>query len=160
MDDAQAYTAWLSRKTGKRYRLLSEAEWEYAARAGTTTANWWGNVESHEHSNYGKDDCCAGLATGRDQWVTTSPVGSFPANAFGLYDMLGNVWQWTGDCQNANYNGAPANGSAWGSGDCGQRVLRGGSWTDGPRYLRSSDRVWNNSSDRDSNDGFRVARTL
>jgi len=91
--DAQDYSQWLSTQTGHPYRLLSEAEWEYAARGGTATAYPWGATASHDHANYGADECCSGLASGRDQWEKTSPVGSFPPNAFGLHDMHGNVLQ-------------------------------------------------------------------
>ncbi|HEY5046572.1 MAG TPA: SUMF1/EgtB/PvdO family nonheme iron enzyme [Rhizomicrobium sp.] len=159
-DDAMAYAQWLSLKTGHSYRLLSESEWEYAARAGTATAYYWGDSASHEQANYSTDGCCDGLVAGRDQWLYTSPAGSFQANAFGLYDMLGNVWQWTQDCYNKSYEGALLNGSVWQSGDCGQRVLRGGTWGSGPRDLRSANRFWDTSSDRVSVNGFRVARTL
>ena len=131
-DDTQAYVRWLSRETGKPYRLLSEAEWEYVARAGSTTKYWWGNEADHDHANYGKDECCEGMAAGADRWVNTSPVGSFKANAFGLFDTVGNVFEWVEDCWNKHYNGAPADGSAWMSGDCDRHVLRGGSWFYGP----------------------------
>ena len=94
---AKAYADWLSKKTGKTYRLLSEAEWEYAARAGSKTTYWWGSTASHEFANYGKDKCCGSEVRGRDQWEMTSPVGAFPPNAFGIHDMLGNVWEWVED---------------------------------------------------------------
>ncbi|MES3021937.1 MAG: SUMF1/EgtB/PvdO family nonheme iron enzyme [Pseudomonadota bacterium] len=158
-DDAQSYIRWLNQKSGKQYRLLSEAEWEYAARGGTTSLFTWGDAVSREHANYGKDICCMGGVGGRDQWVNTSPVGSFPANGFGLYDMLGNVEQWTADCWNGNHDGAPSDGQARTSGDCAKRVMRGFSWY-GPaddRYvsyrndIRSEVRHWSF--------GFRVART-
>ena len=136
--DARNYANWLSGKTGQTYRLLTEAEWEYAARAGTTSPFYWGASADHEHANYGKDRCCDGLASGRDQWVNTSPVGSFGANSFGLYDMLGNVGQWTEDCYRSNYSGAPTDGSAVKTGDCSARVLRGGSWRSDPHELRSA----------------------
>ncbi len=97
---------WLSRETGKSYRLLSEAEWEYVARAGTTTQYWWGNTASHDYANYGKDECCDGVAAGADRWVYTAPVGSFAANAFGVFDTAGNVWEWVEDCWNDSYKGA------------------------------------------------------
>lgn len=97
--DAQDYVRWLSQHTGHKYRLLSEAEWEYAARGGTSTRYPWRTTLTHENANYGADECCSGLASGRDRWVNTSPAGSFPPNAFGLHDMLGNVLQWVQDCQ-------------------------------------------------------------
>lgn len=93
-NDARDYRRWLSRRTSHRYRLLTEAEWEYAARAGTATAFPWGSSASHDFANYGADACCSGLASGRDRWMYTSPAGSFPPNAFGVHDMSGNVLQW------------------------------------------------------------------
>jgi formylglycine-generating enzyme required for sulfatase activity len=140
--EAQDYVHWLTRLTGHAYRLLSEAEWEYAARAGSATAFPWGPAPSHEQANYGAQDCCGPLASGRDRWVATSPVGSFPANAFGLYDMQGNVLQWVQDCFHA-YADADPNGGAYetaapiaagpgvgadlaGQDACAFRMLRGG----------------------------------
>jgi len=158
-DDSQAYVTWLSRKTGKQYRLLSESEWEYAERAGTSSAYYWGDTASHDYANYGSDTCCSGVAQGRDQWVNTSPVGSFAPNAFGLYDMLGNVWQWTQDCYADNYNGTPSDGGASATGDCSRRVLRGGSWVINPQDLRSASRDGDSATFRDGDHGFRVART-
>ena len=155
-DDAQTYVKWLSRITGKTYRLLSEAEYEYAARAGTETKYPWGD----EIKLNGKTMAnCYGCGS---QWdgKQTAPVGSFPANAFGLYDMVGNVWEWTEDCWNANYQGAPADGSAWTSGDCDTRVVRGGSWRSPPAELSPWTRARSNFEYRDSSLGFRVARTL
>jgi formylglycine-generating enzyme required for sulfatase activity len=157
--DAQAYADWLRKKTGKPYRLLTETEWEYAARAGTATAYPWGDAPSHDNANYGEDDCCAGLAAGRDQWMNTSPVGSFPANGFGLYDMNGNVWQWTQDCYHAGNSGGPADGAAWTDGDCDLRMLRGGAWFFSPVLARSANRVWFNPENRYVIIGFRVARS-
>jgi formylglycine-generating enzyme required for sulfatase activity len=154
--DALDYTSWLSKKTGHTYRLLSEAEWEYAARAGTTTPFPWGAAASHEFANYGGEDHPGpGLSQGRDEWVGTSPVGSFPPNAFGLYDMNGNVMQWVQDCFSNGYNDVPSNGSAFmadkpvtgmtgyfasmnGTGACSYRMLRGGDWGDPPRMIRSA----------------------
>ena len=110
--------------TGKEYRLLSEEEWEYAARATMTTAYFWGEEIGKNNAN------CDGCGS---QWVRqTSPVGSFKPNAFGLYDMAGNIWQWVQDCYHDSYNGAPADGSAWIRGECSRGILRGGSWSDIP----------------------------
>ena len=120
-DDAVAYTQWLSSQTGERYRLPSEAEWEYAARAGSTTKYSWGNDIGRNRAN------CDGCGSRWDD-RQTAPVGSFSANRWGLHDMHGNVWEWVQDCWNGNYRGAPTDGSAWESGDCSERVLRGGSW--------------------------------
>jgi formylglycine-generating enzyme required for sulfatase activity len=151
-NDATAYVTWLSKKTGKPYRLLSEAEYEYAARAGTTTAYPWGDTIDTNKAN------CNGCGS---QWDNkqTAPVGSFAANAFGLYDMVGNVWEWTQDCYHS-YNGTPTNGTAWTKGDCSNRVLRGGSWDNYPRYVRSADRDGLTGDLRNSDFGLRVARTL
>ncbi len=160
--DAQQYVGWLAKTTGKPYRLLSEAEYEYAARAGTTTAYPWGNEIGSDHA------ACKGC--GADgAWESaedkTVPVGSFEANQFGLYDMVGNVWEWVADCWHADYDGAPVNGSAWrgqapqGGASCG-RVIRGGSWRDPPQDLRVAVRNWYNDLYLDSTVGFRVARTL
>ena len=150
--DAQAYVAWLSRDTGKEYRLLSESEWEYVARAGTRTRYPWGDEIGRSRANCGND--CG------DGYEYTAPVGSFAANEFGLHDTAGNVWEWTQDCWNGSYEGAPADGSAWESGDCGHRVLRGGSWYLRPRYLRSALRHRFVPANRNNGLGFRVARTL
>jgi formylglycine-generating enzyme required for sulfatase activity len=158
--DAEAYVDWLSRKTGKAYRLPSEAEWEYAARAGTQTAYWWGDVASHDFANYGADDCCRGLALGVDRWEASSPVGSFSSNAFGLSDMNGNVMQYVEDCWHPNYDRAPSDGSAWDEEHCGMRTLRGGAWNSVPGFIRSADRLWVLANARYDLMGFRVARSL
>jgi formylglycine-generating enzyme required for sulfatase activity len=153
-DDAQTYVAWFSKMTGQPYRLLTEAEWEYAARAGTTTAYYWGDTIGKGNAN------CNGCGS---QWdfKQTSPVGSFAANQFGLYDMAGNVLQWVQDCYRGNYDdGAPTDGSAWTSGDCTNRVVRGGSWDISPRNLRSAVRNWRTTVFRFGILGFRVGRTL
>ena len=152
-EDAVAYTKWLSGQTGERYRLPTEAEWEYAARAGSVTAYSWGNEIGSNRANC--DDCGSQWDGGQ-----TAPVGSFGANSWGLYDMHGNVWEWVQDCWNESYQGAPANGSAWESGDCTQRVLRGGSWVSDPRDLRSAYRYRFTSTFRNFDIGFRVARTI
>jgi formylglycine-generating enzyme required for sulfatase activity len=141
-NDAQAYVRWLKQRTGHTYRLPTEAEWEYAARAGSTTAYPWGEPATHEHANYGSDECCSELAAGADRWLHTSPVGSFPANAFGLFDMHGNAWQWVQDCYEDSYAGAPIDGSARDAPDCKRRALRGGTWGDPPGLIRSATRNW------------------
>jgi formylglycine-generating enzyme required for sulfatase activity/TPR repeat protein len=158
-EEAKTFVSKLSVKTGKEYRLLSEAEWEYTARAGTTTKYSWGNQASHEYANYGKENCCGGLVSGRDRWEKTAPVGSFQANSFGLHDMLGNVFEWTEDCWNTSYSGAPKGGVAWTIGDCSFRVLRGGSWISDPGRLRAAKRR-NSMAMRYEYGGFRVALTL
>jgi len=167
--DAQAYVAWLSAKTGHVYRLPTEAEWEYAARAGTTTARYasddpaefcrYTNVADLDYGEQHPGDSGANLPC-RDGHVFTSPVGSFPPNQFGLYDMLGNVMDWNEDCWNVNYNGAPTDGTAWQSGDCGRRVVRGGSWDADLSGVRSANRRGPPTSYRNTTLGFRVARTL
>jgi len=166
-DDVQAYVNWLTRKTGKQYRLLSESEWEYAARAGTMTAYWWGSNADSGCSSANLADRSAKtklpgatVANCNDNYVFTSPAGSFAANSFGLYDMAGNAWQWLADCWNENYTGAPSNGTPWQSGVCGRRVNRGGSWFIDPKYIRSAGRGRDRASDRYANNGFRVARNL
>ena len=160
--DARAYVEWLSRQTGKAYRLLSEAEWEYVARAGTTTARYWGEGESGQcrYANGGDSSWASDGANCDDGHYRTAPVGSFRPNAFGLYDVSGNVWEWTQDCWNASYAGAPSNGQAWERGDCSRRVLRGGSWFNYPRLLRSANRGWNTAVNRPSYIGFRIARSV
>ena len=151
-EDAQAYIKWLSSKTGQPHRLLSEAEWEYCCRAGTETAYSFGNSITKAQAQFSEGSYGS---AGK-----TVEAGSFPANSFGLYDMHGNVWEWCQDCWNENYHNAPADGLAWTTGDRGRRVLRGGSWYDCPRYLRSADRSWNGADNRGNSCGFRLARTL
>ena len=153
-EDAQAYVRWLSRETGERYRLLSESEWEYVARAGTKTRYYWGDAVGRNQANC---DGCGSRWDGKQ----TAPVGSFPANAYGLHDVHGNVREWVEDCWHGSYRGAPADGSAWTVGkSCERRVLRGGSWSLGPQNLRSAFRDWFTGGVRGSVAGFRVARTL
>jgi formylglycine-generating enzyme required for sulfatase activity len=152
-DDAQRYVAWLSRMTDQPYRLLTEAEWEYAARAGATTAYSWGDAIGSGNAD------CAGCGSKWDD-TETSPVGSFAANSFGLSDTAGDVWQWVRDCHHGDYTGAPADGSAWTSGDCETHMIRGGSWLNFPQLLRSANRYWYSAEFRASDIGFRVARTL
>jgi formylglycine-generating enzyme required for sulfatase activity len=151
--DAQQYAKWLSEMTGKSYRLLTEAEWEYAARARSTTAYFWGDELGYRNAN------CNGCGS---QWDNrkTSPVGSFNPNSFGLYDMAGNVSQWVQDCWHIDYNEAPNDGSAWTTGDCDNGVVRGGSWFKEPRNLRSADRFRNPRTLRNLDFGIRLGRTL
>ena len=145
-EDAQAYVSWLSGSTGAAYRLPSESEWEYAARAGTETPFHTGATISTDQANY----------SGR-----TTPVGTFAPNAFGLHDVHGSVWEWVEDCWHDSYRGAPRDGAAWtSSGDCGRRVLRGGSWNAYPGNLRSAARYMHPTEHRNYHVGFRVARTL
>lgn len=218
-NDAKAYVQWLALKTGKSYRLPSEAEWEYGARAGTTTARYWGDsadqacgyanvadktakslipgtsaedplykcadssgeVLYSNHKNGGINcQCiskCPTICNGSncrnevnwrihdctDDYAYTSPVANFHPNAFGLYDMIGNVWQWTADCwnfYNQIHNQAPNDGSAMKTGDCQKRILRGGSWNNSPEFARSAKRLWHSEWSHYNDIGFRLARTL
>jgi formylglycine-generating enzyme required for sulfatase activity len=150
--DAGNYVEWLSKMTGKKYRLLSEAEYEYAARGGMPTVYPWGDEVGKNNAN------CSGCGS---QWEgQLAPVGSFAPNRFGLYDMVGNVWEWTDDCAHKNYDGAPDNGSLWIK-DCGDgQIVRGGSWNDNPENIRSARRNHHDSFERSPTLGFRVARPL
>jgi formylglycine-generating enzyme required for sulfatase activity len=164
--DAQDFIRWLNRKTGKeKYRLLSESEFEYAARAGSATVYGWGNKPSHDYANYGKDDAqgLGGKAEGRDKWEdATSPVCSFPTNAFGLCDMYGNVYQWVEDCYESNGARLPADGSAVKSGNCSVRGFRANSFESTEKTLRSANRAYVYAPDTRGRSylGFRVAKTL
>ena len=165
--DAQAYIAWLNKKVRVAhpniaygegpYRLPSEAEWEFAARGGTSTARWWGDDVGIGNAN------CNGCGSQYD-YKLLSEVGSFKPNPFGLYGMLGNVWQWTADCWHESYAGAPPDGSAWTQSGCTKHVLRGGSWDNTPVFIRSAARSGGGGDggdfDYSSLAGFRVARTL
>ena len=148
-NDAQSYVKWLSNKTGKRYRLLSESEWEYVARAGTETPFYFGRTISPNQANYN-----------RIYQARTVEAGSFPSNEYELHDVHGNVDEWVQDCWNDSYLGAPTDGSAWTSGDCSGRVLRGGSWDSKDRNLHLADRDWSPIDYRSIRTGFRVARTF
>ena len=167
-EDAQAYVEWMSSETGEEYRLLSEAEWEYVARAGTQMARHWGASSSgqcgyangYDRTGDQKHDFPWDPISCSDGHADTAPVGSFEPNAFGLYDVLGNVWEWTDDCWNESYAGAPTDGSPWASGDCTRRVLRGGSWHFRPVILRSANRLRNPAGIRSLNYVFRLARTI
>ena len=158
-EDARAYVRWLSYNTGQPYRLLSEAEWEYVARAGSTTPFHFGESISPSQANYNGHYTYGGGEQGeyRNQTV---PVGSFGPNGFGLYEVHGNVWEWVQDCWNKNYDGAPSEGEAWETENCGRRVLRGGSWSYAPQDLRSANRYGITSTLRINSVGFRVARAL
>ena len=151
-DDVQQFITKLNQKTGQKYRLPSEAEWEYAARAGSTTEWSFGNDES-KLGNYAWDD--------RNSGGKAQAVGQKLPNAFGLFDMHGNVWEWTQDCWHETYAGAPTDGGAWTTGCSGNyRVLRGGSWFNFPATLRSAIRIWYFPGSRRTSDGFRLARDL
>ncbi len=150
-NDAVAYTNWLSKQTGHKYRLPSEAEWEYAARANTQTDYFWGDNIGKKNAN------CYGCSGGYDN-KKTAEVGSYVENAFGLHDMHGNVWEWTQDCWHDRYNDAPNNGEAWEDNNCFSRVLRGGSWKTYPLFVRSSNRDWFEPNKSSNQFGFRVVR--
>lgn len=156
-DDTQDYIRWLNQKTGMNFRLPSEAEWEYAARAGTTTAFSTGDRISTSQANFNGNYTHNGSSKGQYR-NKTIPVGSFQPNNFGLYDMHGNVWEWTQDCWNDSYSGAPSNGAAWESGNCDIRVLRGGSWSYKPSWLRSANRHGNEATYRNDVYGFRLVQ--
>ena len=151
-EDAQSYVSWLSARTGQTYRLLSESEWEYVARAGTETAYSWGDSIGVNRAN------CYGCGSQWD-YKKTAPVGSFEANAWGVHDMHGNVLEWVQDCWNENYEGAPTDGSAWKrASDCFYHVMRGGTYYSDPNDLRSAIRDLN--ATRQKSYGFRVARSF
>ncbi|MCY3818442.1 MAG: formylglycine-generating enzyme family protein [Gammaproteobacteria bacterium] len=171
-DDARAYAHWLSGETGESYRLPSEAEWEYAVRAGTDTATYWGDAspDACHHMN-GPPDLGAemkaqvsgestDLLACRDDYRHSSTVGSFEPNGFGLYDMLGNAWEWTADCANKSYRNAPSDGSAWQGGQCSARAVRGGSYEDSLHPARSALRKFLPKGDRVADVGFRVVRSM
>jgi formylglycine-generating enzyme required for sulfatase activity len=166
-NDAQAYAAWLSKKTGHPYRLLSEAEYEYAERAGTATPFWWGSnaAEACAHANGADLDAKARFPRWtvnacHDGVVYTAPVTALKPNAFGLYGMAGNSWSWIADCWHPSYDGAPSDGSAWTEAGCLSPMIRGGSWAEVAASLRSAERGWNIYNIRFSVNGFRVARSL
>lgn len=166
--EALAYTKWLSKKTGKKYRLPTETEWEYAARAGADSSRFFGLKPSQvcEYGNVYDETGEAAHEYGweqlpcKDGFAVTAPVGSFKPNAFGLYDMIGNVWEWAEDCVQGRWRGAPDDASAWPGGDCSERAYRGGSWlTYSPYYIRPPDR-YKFVGARHNDLGFRVAREL
>lgn len=152
-EDARSFVSWLAERTGHPYRLPSESEWEYAARGGTDRAFHWGDSFAVG---------CANCLDGQEPWTgrMTSPVGSYPANAFGFSDMLGNVWEWVEDCWNEFYRRAPIDGTPWSAGVCEARVLRGGSWCDPARLVRAAARNRNGRHFRCNDYSFRVALDL
>ena len=173
-NDAKAYLGWLSKKIGKQYRLLTESEWEYAARATTTPGSasryTFGDDDS-AMCRYGNvaDKTVRQTIPGAETWTIfpcsdgyayAAPVGTFAANAFGLYDVHGNVWEWTEDCYNISYNGAPTDGSPRIAGDCDHRVVRGGMWGSSPANVRMARRFKDSNDMRSQGTGFRVARTM
>ena len=160
--EAKAYTDWLSGRTGMDYRLPSESEWEYVARANTTTLFHTGQSITSEQANYdGRYDWRrSGVLTSDIYMGRTLEVGSFEANALGLHDIHGNASEWTLDCYNSHYDGAPEDGRARGTGNCTRRVVRGGSWKDKPLDIRSARRHANVPDERSSKIGFRVMRTF
>lgn len=151
--DAQAYAAWVSRRTGHHYRLLSEAEYEYVNRAGTTTRWWWGDEIGGNHANC---NAC-GNPVAHDGTV---PVGSFPPNPFGLYETSGNAWTWVADCWRPDYIAAPSDGSAYLGGPCEQHAERGGAWFYSPGNLRFAIRIKDPNDLRNYHNGIRLAREL
>ena len=150
--DAQEYVSWLSDRTGQGYRLPTESEWEYAARAGTTTPYPWGNNIGQNLAN-----CNGGCG---ESFSMAAPVGSFPPNPFGLYDMQGNLYEWVQECPTDDYRFAPTDGSAATGGNCQFHTLRGGSWSDQPHKLRSAFRGFGDTNGRFTDSGFRVVRDL
>jgi formylglycine-generating enzyme required for sulfatase activity/class 3 adenylate cyclase len=158
-NNATAYAGWLSSKAGKSYRLLSEAEREYVSRAGTTTTFWWGDSISSQQANYDATIDYQNNPQGENR-QRTLPVDSFRPNPWGLYQVHGNVWEWTEDCFFNGYAGAPSDGSAWMAGDCTRHVIRGGAFFSGPYVLRAAARAWNGQWNGGRGQGFRVARTL
>jgi formylglycine-generating enzyme required for sulfatase activity len=157
--EAQSYVAWLATKTGKSYRLLSEAEREYVTRAGTTTPFWWGSSISTNQANYNGHYTYGNGVTGEYR-ARTIPVDSFAPNPWGLYQVHGNIWDLTDDCYHDSYQGAPTDGSAWTSVDCPYHIIRGGSYDFDPVNLRSAARNWFPTGSIMLHMGFRVGRTL
>lgn len=154
-NDAKAFCEWSGG------RLPTEAEWEYAARSGREGTKYpWGDAISHEQANYGQEVCCGGLASGRDRWEYTSPVGSFDANGFGLHDMIGNVWEWCADVYDGAYYGRSAGTDPRNDSGGSARVVRGGSWVNYPRVLRASNRGWLERGVRGADYGLRCARDV
>lgn len=159
-DDAQAYVQWLRARTGRPYRLLSEAEWEYAARAGTPTLFSWGRRPDRNLANFGECKPCRGVVAGKDAWLNTAPVGQFPPNRWGVFDVHGNVYEWVEDCYQPALPAVTFDGAAVTSGVCDHRVMRGGTWYSAPRHIMSFYRSYNRPEGASNAIGFRVARDL
>ena len=167
-EDAWRYADWLTEQTGQEYRLLSEAEWEYVARAGAQTARYWGEADQGQCQYANGYDASAQIEAEsdrepvgcRDRQAWTAPVGTFQPNAWGLLDVLGNAQEWVDDCANTSYVGAPAGGSPWHHGHCSYRVLRGGSWFGQPGDIRIAIRSWVSPDLRAVTYGVRVARVV
>lgn len=160
-DQAQSYVAWLSLKTSRPYRLLSETEREYGTRAGTTTPFWWGVSITPRRANYnGASEPYDGGGEKGEYPRRTMPVDAYEANPWGLFQVHGNVWEWTDDCWNNTHTGNPADGTARSTGECGRRIVRGGAWYDAPRDLRAAFRTGFTVGTRNDMVGFRVARAL
>jgi formylglycine-generating enzyme required for sulfatase activity len=159
---AQLYASWLSEKTGHRYRLPSEAEWEYVARAGTKSWFPWGRFARRDYANYGSHPCppCAGAVGGRDKWINTAPVGQFPPNRFGIHDTSGNVYEWTEDCHDNNLPNTAVDSSPVVTESCNVRSMRGGTWYSNPERVTSSYRAYNPPHWHDHVIGFRVVRDM
>ncbi len=151
-NDTRNYLDWITRKTGKKYRLLSESEWEYVARSGSSSDFHWGDKVGYDNAN------CVNC--GKRWWDRAAPVGSFNPNPLGLFDVHGNAAEWVEDCWNDSYDGAPLDGSAWLTGNCSMRVLRGGAWLTPVERIRLSSRTPAKSEERSLTYGFRVARDL
>jgi formylglycine-generating enzyme required for sulfatase activity len=159
-DDINAYIAWLNTRTKGHYRLISEAEFEYGARAGATTRYPWGDTITHDQANYGDEHCCHGLVAGRDRWERTSPGGAFGVNAFGLADMQGNVWEFVADCYTPSLDAVPADGRPVVTDPCEKRVIRGAGWDDPSNYVRTANRYKQLETLPGSVTGFRLSRPL
>ncbi|NRB78974.1 MAG: formylglycine-generating enzyme family protein [Saccharospirillaceae bacterium] len=159
-DITEQFIPWLNKQTGEEFKLPSEAQWEYATRAGSAAKFSWGNEIDCSKANYdgGEGEKCEYDIQGGERG--TLPVKSFEPNAFGLYDMHGNVWEWVQDCWNKNYIGAPINGDAWLEGNCNFRQVRGGAWVDPEKYLRSGDRNRNWVKTRINMMGFRLVQDI
>lgn len=161
-EDAQAYAAWLRNRTGKAYRLPSEAEWEYVAAVADIGSESAGGKVGHSVANMGREECCGGKVEGADRWMYTAPVGSFPADRFGIYDLRGNAWEWQADCYNVDYANAPTDGSAR-TANCSEpdwRVVRGGSYGDAGEFFERRFRLRGRKHQAYFTLGFRLAASI